>query len=77
MPSSDPQTIPKVLKLVELLQPKSILDVGCGNGRYGFLFREKLDWDWGRLQRDSWQTKIDAVEAEPGYISPVHQYVYN
>jgi hypothetical protein len=77
MPSSDPQTIPKVLKLVEILQPKSILDVGAGNGRYGFLFREKLDWDWGRLARDSWQIKIDAVEAEPGYITPIHQYVYN
>ncbi len=77
MPSSDPITIPKVLKLVEILQPKSILDVGCGNGQYGFLFRQKLDWDWGRLDKETWEVQIDGVEVEPRYISPIHEYVYN
>lgn len=77
MPSSDPITIPKVLKLVSELKPTSILDVGCGNGRYGYLFREILDMNHGRFKRQSWKTRIDAVEAEPTYFSPVHDFIYD
>ncbi len=33
MPSSDYNSIPKILSLVEILQPKSILDIGCGYGK--------------------------------------------
>lgn len=77
MPSSDPVTIPKILQLVQTLSPRSILDVGCGNGRYGFLFREILDWNQGRLERSSWETRIDAVEVERSYLTPVHGYVYD
>ncbi len=77
MPSSDPITIPKVLKLVEILQPRSILDIGCGNGRYGFLFREILDWNWGRLKKEDWQTKIFGIEPWGEYITQIHRYVYD
>ncbi|MHC4413011.1 MAG: class I SAM-dependent methyltransferase [Planctomycetota bacterium] len=77
MPSSDPINIPKVLSVVNALNPLSILDVGPGNGRYGFLFRECLDWNWGRLAGDQWKTRIDAVEIDPLYIRPIHRYVYD
>ncbi len=77
MPSSDPVTIEKVLKLVSRLNPHSILDVGAGNGRYGFLFREILDWNWGRIDQFAWQATIDALEVQASYISRVHDYVYN
>ena len=76
MPSSDPQTIPKVLSLVMGLQPKTILDVGAGNGRYGFLFRECLDLNYGRLAKGMWQIEIDALEVDYGYLNPVYDYVY-
>jgi SAM-dependent methyltransferase len=75
MPSSDPVTIPKVLQLVQTLSPKSILDIGTGNGRYGFLFREILDFNYGRFS--NWEIRIDGVEVEKDYISPVHRYVYD
>ena len=77
MPSSDPITIPKVLKLVTTLKPYSILDIGCGNGRYGMLFREVFDLNYGRMDKDRWQITIDAVEVEETYITPVHKYVYD
>jgi SAM-dependent methyltransferase len=77
MPSSDPVTIPKVLSVVSALEPLSILDVGAGNGRYGFLLREALDWNWGRLERARWKVRIDAVEVDPSYITPIHDYVYD
>jgi hypothetical protein len=69
--------IPKVLSVVMRLNPYSILDVGAGTGKYGLLFREYLDWNYGRLNRDEWQYTIDAVEIDESYITPVHSYVYN
>ena len=76
MPSSDPTTIPKVLQIVSLLSPSSILDVGAGNGRYGFLFREVLDYNYGRLQ-PPYRVRIDGVEVENEYLSPIHEHVYD
>ena len=75
MPSSDPVTIPYVLKLVATLNPQSILEIGPGNGRYGFLFRETLDFNYGRFA--NWTTLIDAIEIEPDYIRALHDYIYN
>ena len=43
MPSSRPNTIPTVIHLVKQFQPKSILDVGIGFGKWGHLFREYTD----------------------------------
>ena len=77
MPSSDPTTIPKVLSVMLAIQPRSILDVGAGNGRYGFLLRECLDWNYGRLQRKKWQVTIDGLDVEMDYLNPVHDFVYN
>lgn len=77
MPSSDPETIPKVLKLVHLISPHSVLDVGCGNGRYGFLFREILDWNEKRIDKEKWEILIDGIEVERNYITPVHEYIYD
>lgn len=76
MPSSDPVTIPKILQLVQILSPSSILDVGVGNGRYGFLFREILDYNYGRL-KSPYRVKIDGVEIESEYLSPIHEHVYD
>lgn len=76
MPSSDITTVPKVVNLVMALQPRTILDVGCGNGRYGFLFRECLDLNYGRLLKDKWSVIIDAVEVERQYITDVHHFSY-
>ena len=77
MPSSDAITIPTVMKIVRHLKPNSILDIGCGNGKYGFLFREALDLDYGRMQKGLWNIVINGVEVENSYITSVHEYIYN
>jgi len=80
MPSSDPSNIGTIIKIVQGLKPKSILDVGIGNGKYGLLFREYLD---GHEQgcavhdKDSWKIWIQGLEVFEKYISPVQQYIYN
>ena len=60
-----------------MLKPKSILDVGCGNGKYGFLFREKLDWDNGRFRRKEWKVVIDGLDVYADYLTDIHTHIYN
>ncbi len=82
MPSSRPELIPFVINVVMQLQPRSILEVGTGFGKYGFLFREYLDI-WGaaadpkRLAAENWQILIDGIECFPDYIGDVQRHIYN
>lgn len=71
MPSSRYQVIPSVLDLVVGMNPKSILDVGIGYGKYGVLFREYLDvWKTNKPFQQR-VTQIDGVEAFLEYRTPV------
>src|SRR6266568_4482900 len=82
MPSSRPNTVPTVIHLVRQLQPRSILDVGVGFGKWGHLFREYTDIqeaerDPARYQRHNWQVKIDGIEGYSDYLTEMHRYLYN
>lgn len=77
MPTSNISLIPEVLSAVMDLNPKSILDAGCGFGKYGVLFREYMDIQHGRYHPYQWKTKIDALEIYEDYITPIHKYVYD
>ncbi|MEW5701236.1 MAG: class I SAM-dependent methyltransferase [Candidatus Zixiibacteriota bacterium] len=82
MPSSRPELIPFVVNLVMELQPRSILEIGTGFGKYGFLFREYLDI-WGaatepaRLHRAGWRVRIDGIECYAPYISDLQRQIYD
>ncbi len=77
MGTSNWQNISYNIELLRKLDPKSILDVGVGFGRWGILFREFLEiWDNGRYN-GKWQVAIDGVEIFPGYIKDYHKYFYN
>jgi ubiquinone/menaquinone biosynthesis C-methylase UbiE len=43
MPTSYLNNIPDIITAIKSQNPKSILDVGCGFGKYGFLIREYLE----------------------------------
>ena len=59
------------------LNPKSVLDVGVGFGKYGVLCREYLElWD-GRGEYSQFLRRIDGVEVFANYITPLHKYVYD
>lgn len=76
MPSSNYAVIPVVLDIVLTLQPKSILDIGVGYGKYGVLFREYLDI-WKTDKPFGTRTfKLVGVEAFAGYMNPCWD-VYN
>lgn len=59
------------------MNPRKILDVGVGFGRWGILFREFLEV-WGDNNITcKWNRIIDGVEIFQDYIRPYHQYFYD
>ena len=82
MPSSRPNTIPIVIHLLRQLQPRSILDVGVGFGKWGHLFREYTDINAAernprRYRRENWKVRIDGIEGHADYLTELHRYLYN
>ncbi|MGE5194242.1 MAG: class I SAM-dependent methyltransferase [Deltaproteobacteria bacterium] len=73
MPSSYQGFISPVLEKVLESRPRSVLDVGLGFGKWGFLFREYLDAFWGRSAPSEWQAKIDGIEAHAPYLTGHHR----
>jgi len=64
------------MEYVVRLQPASVLDIGPGYGKWGYLIREALDFMDGRHSREAWKTRIDGLDAlvQP---SPLHDWVYS
>jgi hypothetical protein len=77
MPSSNYEAIPWVLDAVRELNPKSILDVGTGAGKYGALFREYLDICIVGADPAKRRHIIDGVEIFEKNITRLHEEVYN
>lgn len=77
MPSSDYRQIPIVVQTYWEFHPESILDIGCGWGKYGFLAREYLrDCPW---MGTGWKTvkRVDAVEVFENYITDLQRKIYD
>lgn len=77
MPVSTPVHISHCLAVILGLAPRSILDVGCGFGLWGFLCREYLDVFSERVQKDEWKVRIDGLELFEPYIQPHHRHLYD
>lgn len=82
MPVAQPENIPTICNLIKSKKPKSILDVGCGFGMYGFLARiytglwttnitPKEYSDWKNLSR------VDAIEIFEPWITDLQKMIYN
>lgn len=79
MPTSDVARIPVIINAIMKVKDRvnTILDVGCGFGKYGFLLREYLDIWNRRYKKEKWKYTIDAIEVFEEYITPIHGYIYN
>ncbi|MGO9449523.1 MAG: methyltransferase domain-containing protein [Candidatus Binataceae bacterium] len=77
MPTSDFHNINAIVAIVTQLRPQSVLDVGCGFGKYGVLIREYLDVWYERLTPDQWKLNLVGIEAYKSYQNPVLDFVYS
>lgn len=77
MGTSNWQNISYCLQGIRDLQPRMVLDVGAGFGRWGFLCREFLDVWEVRTYPEKWEIQIDCVEVFSKNITPVHEYIYD
>ncbi len=84
MPVSSYLQITPILDEIIRLNPKTIMDVGCGLGIYGALCRVYLEGDnlydrenltWNK--KENWKVKIDCIEGFDKYITDLHRHVYN
>lgn len=73
MASSDTAQISTIVDLIQIINPKSALDIGCGYGKYGFLTKEYL---MGHVW-DKNNTIVNAVEGYESYISEMQRAIYN
>jgi SAM-dependent methyltransferase len=76
MPHSTHWPLTPTLSHVVRLQPRSVLDLGCGYGKWGYLVRECLDFIPRRLEREQWQTRIDGIDAFRAE-SPLLDWIYD
>jgi hypothetical protein len=77
MPTSNISQVVKIMEVIKMANPVSILDIGVGFGKYGFLAREYLElWDGSDCYK-TWRRRIDGIEIFSGYITPVHHFIYN
>ncbi|MBG9544726.1 hypothetical protein ABE29_18770 [Cytobacillus firmus] len=77
MPVSYYQAISEILKIIEIERPTSILDIGIGYGKYGYLCREILELPYQRYFKEDWVVTIDGIEGFEQYKNPVHEYAYD
>jgi len=76
MPTSDVHNIVPILSVIQQLGPRSVLDIGCGFGKYGVLIREYLDVWNERLEAESWQVRLEGIDAFAPYHNPIWDFIY-
>src|SRR5258707_1244115 len=80
MPSSASESIPYFIEYIRKFKPhlKSVLDIGVGFGKDGFLLREYYDVkEWHKYQPKDWQLHITGVEIYEPYLSKLQKLIYN
>lgn len=76
MPSSHFYQLDQISGIIFNLNPKSVLDVGVGFGKYGLLTREYVDvWRDGNYKH--FKRRLDGIEIYKSYLNPMHKFLYN
>ena len=78
MPTSYHTQLNEIVNLIILTNPQSLLDVGVGHGKYGFLAREYLElWDGRTDGYRLRKRRIVGIELIESFLTPVHHYAYD
>lgn len=71
------QNLGDAVAWLRVIDPRKVLDVGCGFGRWGFLCREFLDVWNGRVFRRDWQVQLIGVDAYESNLKDHHRLLYD
>ena len=83
MPTSRPEPIPFIVNKIITLKPRSLLDVGIGFGKWGFLAREYTDiWlnhlnDVEGFKKSNWKSIVDGIEVFGEYVEELQRGIYD
>ncbi|CAB1073886.1 hypothetical protein D1AOALGA4SA_1990 [Olavius algarvensis Delta 1 endosymbiont] len=80
MPTSPYAHLYPLIEYLDRTRPSSLLDIGLGNGKIGFIARDYLDvmtGKEGKFKREDWETKIDGIEIFPEYIQDHQRAIYD
>lgn len=76
MPTCDPIVLSPICQRIIELKPLSVLDIGVGFGKWGFLAREYAEL-WGQNHYWERSVRIDGIEVFPEYITQLHNLIYD
>lgn len=75
MPVSRPNAITHICTAILKLQPKRVLDIGIGHGKWGMLAREYTDiWNGNYFNH---QVQIHGIEIYEKYITQLQREIYD
>lgn len=78
MPTSHWSYISKTVDTIKKYNPKSMLEIGVGFGKYAGLAREYLEvYGANRWRSEDWQVKIHGVEIYKPYITDRLKLIYD
>lgn len=69
MPSSTYEHIPFMIKEILTTNPRTILDIGIGYGKWAFMCREYLESWRDRVFPSQWNVKIEGIEIFENYVN--------
>lgn len=55
----------------------TVLDIGCGIGRMGFIVRDLTDFKWGHFKKEEFVINLVGVDIWPAYLQEVQQVIYS
>ena len=78
MPTSSYGHIHTYVSFLDTIRPASILDIGLGNGKLGYIARDLLDVMIGQaFRREDWKVKIDGIEFYSDYVQDHQKAIYD
>lgn len=78
MPTSPYSHIACYVDFLLTIKPGSILDIGLGNGKLGFIARDLLDVMLGeQYKKDNWKLRLDGIEVYGDYIQAHQKAIYD
>jgi SAM-dependent methyltransferase len=78
MPTSPYAHLYDFMEYLNSWRPRSVLDIGLGNGKLGFIARDYLDVMIGeRYHRRDWQIRLEGIEVYADYIQDHQRAIYD